>query len=402
MENIIKDANILYLYLGNTFFIKDMNESASHFYRWNKSAVLNENFFDVCQMFGIKTSLNDDFFSNISDVKKNNFMDQIIFPDKSHGSVLWSIDSSLKKFEFVMFGIKITEDNVTSFLDKSSSIYLKNIVDNVPHFIFWKDRQSVFLGCNKIFAKSVGLSDPGEIFGKTDYDLPWGKFEAESYQKDDQEVMETGHAKLHIEETQTTEDGGKITLLTSKVPLVNDQNKILGVLVIYTDITDRKKLEEELIATKAREERLKALSSRHQISHIFDENFYDQFDLIRKKQHVVEFYLIDSAGSFLFLDKEGKPKIFLVRKEEDFEGMYDLAKDSGALREVLQSLRDRQQFPFTPSGMGHLSLKGDAWNSIMVQMHKIPGRELFYSMIDVVDLNILGFNQYRNEIWPTP
>lgn len=123
---------------------------------------------------------------------------------------------------------------------------LEYIINHVPHFIFWKDINSVFIGCNKVFAETAGLSDPKEIMGKTDYDLPWKKEESDAYREDDQQVINSGKAKLNIEETQTFSDGTKITLLTSKVPLINFKGEITGVLGIYTDISYIKRTEESL------------------------------------------------------------------------------------------------------------------------------------------------------------
>lgn len=140
----------------------------------------------------------------------------------------------------------------------------------------------------------------------------------------------------------------------------------------------------------------------HHFPHVFDENFYNQFIKAQKENHISEFYLLDSSGSFLMLDNEGKAKLFFVRTDEDFNGMYDLAKDSGAMRDVLQGLQDRQKFPFTSSGHGHLSLKGDSWKSVMIPMEKIPGRELFYSVVDFPLDGVVGFETYRDQIWPEP
>ena len=50
---------------------------------------------------------------------------------------------------------------------------LSNVMSHVPHFIFWKDRDCVYLGCNDNFAKSAGLESAGDIVGKTDRELGW-------------------------------------------------------------------------------------------------------------------------------------------------------------------------------------------------------------------------------------
>ncbi len=54
---------------------------------------------------------------------------------------------------------------------------LNLVMENIPQSIFWKDMKSVYLGCNKNFAKEAGIEHPEEIIGKTDYDLAWKKEE---------------------------------------------------------------------------------------------------------------------------------------------------------------------------------------------------------------------------------
>jgi len=124
------------------------------------------------------------------------------------------------------------------------SAYLETIINNIPQTIFCKDKDSVFLWCNEVFAKFAGLNAPEEIIGKTDYDLPWAKTESDAYIADDQMVIKSKKPKLNIEETQTLKDGRKIVLLTSKVPLLDDQGNVTSILCIYSDITEHKNAEE--------------------------------------------------------------------------------------------------------------------------------------------------------------
>ncbi|WP_133131433.1 response regulator [Legionella yabuuchiae] len=132
---------------------------------------------------------------------------------------------------------------------------LQDLVNQLPAAIFWKDRNSVFLGCNQYFAQLAGLSSPQEIIGKTDYDLPWKKYEADLYRKDDQEVMKNKKPKLNIEEPQTLKDGTVIILLTNKIPLFSKPlQEVIGVLCIYHDITARKQMENNLKTAKIQAE----------------------------------------------------------------------------------------------------------------------------------------------------
>ncbi|MEO1334615.1 MAG: histidine kinase dimerization/phospho-acceptor domain-containing protein, partial [Myxococcota bacterium] len=116
---------------------------------------------------------------------------------------------------------------------------LEKIIDVIPYAIFWKDRSSTYLGCNRRFSSVAGLSNPADIVGKTDFDLPWTEAEANAYRSDDAETMATNTAKIHIVETQTEADGRQVWIDTSKVPLTDVSDRVFGVLGIYCDITER-------------------------------------------------------------------------------------------------------------------------------------------------------------------
>lgn len=127
---------------------------------------------------------------------------------------------------------------------RESKGMLNLILDTVPQAIFWKDKNSTYLGCNRIFAKDAGLAHPDDIAGKTDFDLPWTHEESIAYRTDDREVMDNNTAKVHIIEQQHNADGEHFWLDTSKVPLADKE--IFGILGIYENITERKHLEEEM------------------------------------------------------------------------------------------------------------------------------------------------------------
>lgn len=129
-------------------------------------------------------------------------------------------------------------------LAESQSLLLI-IIDTTPMRVFWKDQDLRYLGCNPAFAKDAGMSDPHELIGKDDYQMGWAE-QADLYRADDRAVMVSGVSKLFYDEPQTTPDGQKIWLRTSKVPLRNGRGETIGVLGIYEDITLRKQAEEEL------------------------------------------------------------------------------------------------------------------------------------------------------------
>ena len=123
---------------------------------------------------------------------------------------------------------------------EASEQFLQTVFDTFPLSVFWKDRDSCYLGCNQNFARDANLSASTDIIGKTDYDLPWGAIVADAHRADDRQVIDSGIAKLGTIEQQTRADGSSIWVETNKVPLRNRQGETLGVLGTYQDITERK------------------------------------------------------------------------------------------------------------------------------------------------------------------
>ncbi|WP_163338978.1 PAS domain-containing sensor histidine kinase [Desulfopila sp. IMCC35008] len=132
---------------------------------------------------------------------------------------------------------------------KEAYRFMQLVVETIPVRLFWKDLDSHFLGCNQLFAQDAGVSSSEELIGGDDYALGW-KDQAEQYRKDDLEVMTSGKPKLNYEESQTTPEGRKITLLTSKVPIRDENDVVIGILGTYDDITQRKRMENEILRTQ--------------------------------------------------------------------------------------------------------------------------------------------------------
>jgi len=125
------------------------------------------------------------------------------------------------------------------------------IIETIPMRVFWKDRDSRYLGCNTLFAKDAGLLRPDELIGKTDFDMGW-KDQAELYRADDRLVMDSNTPKLSYDEPQTTPEGGQIWLRTSKVPLHSEVDEAIGMLGVYEDITAYKQMELSLRESEER------------------------------------------------------------------------------------------------------------------------------------------------------
>lgn len=127
-----------------------------------------------------------------------------------------------------------------------SRYMLQLILDHMPSAVIWKDRNGVYMGCNRRQAAVVGMASPEAIIGLTDYDLNISPDIAAAYRLDDQLVMDSDTPKLNYEEQALSPDGPLRWLRTSKVPLHDAAGQVIGVLVVFDDITERKQAEQTL------------------------------------------------------------------------------------------------------------------------------------------------------------
>ncbi len=139
-----------------------------------------------------------------------------------------------------------SNDDESSFFLRDPVKLVKLILDSIPATVFLKDRESVYLGCNKQFSIDAGLEDPQDIVGKTDYDLAWKKEESDFFVATDRRVMESRTPEIGIIEPILKADGTESWLETNKVPLINEEDEVIGVFGTYKDITAKVEADEAL------------------------------------------------------------------------------------------------------------------------------------------------------------
>jgi PAS domain S-box-containing protein len=146
---------------------------------------------------------------------------------------------------------KNTVDKKLKFLQD-----LERISSLIPAPIYWQDLNGVFLGANEGVAKAVGLAViGGTVVGKTPYDL-FSHEMAHNIVQHNKEVMRTGQILSQEESIEDVATGEMKYFTAIKAPLY-DKGKIIGFIGTSIDITDRKKMEEELSQAKKEAEHAK-------------------------------------------------------------------------------------------------------------------------------------------------
>jgi len=147
--------------------------------------------------------------------------------------------------------IDITEQKKLIKLEQEKQMLQEdfdNIIENMAGYVYWKDRQGVYVKCNKQVARMLDFNSCDEIRGKTDFDIAklmgWSKEVPERLVRDDKIVMETGIPLLNQEEEPFTDFEGKLVYqLSTRIPLKNKKGEIIGIIGNTLDITDRKRAE---------------------------------------------------------------------------------------------------------------------------------------------------------------
>lgn len=124
---------------------------------------------------------------------------------------------------------------------------LESILDHIPGLVFYKDKENNFIRVNKYVAAAYQKTKK-ELEGANTSELHSDEI-AEQYLQDDLNVINSGVAKLNIEEQWVTAEGLK-WLSTSKIPFVNDKGQIIGIIGVSIDITKRKQAEINLKKTQ--------------------------------------------------------------------------------------------------------------------------------------------------------
>ena len=148
---------------------------------------------------------------------------------------------------------KQAEENMKNAKDE-----LQMILDSVPAIIFYKDKEGRIIRANKTLADSWKMPIK-DIIGKTADEL-FPKEQAEKINKDDREVIISGKPKRDIIQPYTTPDGIRWAI-TDKIPHKDKEGKVIGVIGLAKDITERKKAEEELQESKKKLEKLAWIDS---------------------------------------------------------------------------------------------------------------------------------------------
>lgn len=120
--------------------------------------------------------------------------------------------------------------------------WLRTMIDQVPDYLYIKDKDARFVIANRAVAADLGHGDPNTLIGKSDLDVHPMPL-ARRYYEDDMSVIRGEKALIDHEEYVVRPDGTQLWLSTSKLPLRNPEGQIIGLVCSARDITERRRTE---------------------------------------------------------------------------------------------------------------------------------------------------------------
>ncbi len=189
---------------------------------------------------------------------------------------------------------------------------LRILIDNVPDFIYVKDRNSTFLNANSYLLKNFKLHSNKEILGKSDFDF-YPEELARKYFNDEQNIISTGKPLIGIEETSLDSKGNIVSIITSKVPFKGPGGNIEGIVGIGKDIT---KIKETELKLQEQAEYLKEvnvlLEERQEEIQQQSEDIALQNKLLENERNLLR-TLIDNIPDSIFI-KDKQSRFILANK----------------------------------------------------------------------------------------
>ncbi len=189
------------------------------------------------------------------------------------GSTRWleNMISGIRDDRGVLIGLHGVSRDVTKRKKAEEALesehrLLQSLINNIPDRIYAKDSKSRFIICNDAMIHRMGKTSMDELAGKSDFDLLPQEIALRFYE-DEQEIIRSGKPMINREEPLEIEDG-KITRwnLATKVPLLDKEGNITGIVGVGREITDLKKAQENLQAAREQLQQAEKLAALGRLS----------------------------------------------------------------------------------------------------------------------------------------
>ncbi|MGV3724627.1 MAG: PAS domain-containing protein, partial [Actinomycetota bacterium] len=244
-KELVRSAGVLLVATDRDGGITHFNEAAERSTGCPAREALGQNWFEEW-LVPTRSTLERRVLANVArDGQFGPYTSRVRNRSGSARSISWRT-SALREGDQVIgtlsVGWDVTELSATQDRLSESEERHRTLLASLPQRIFVKDQQGAFVSVNDAFARDFGRR-ASDFVGKTDFDL-FAPELAEKYREDDRRVVETRQTETIVEENVTRGNPRYVEVV--KAPVVTDDGAVLGVVGVFTDITERKLMEQEL------------------------------------------------------------------------------------------------------------------------------------------------------------
>jgi diguanylate cyclase (GGDEF)-like protein/PAS domain S-box-containing protein len=242
---INSSVNEIYLFEVDSYRFTFVSEGACRNLGYSQREITQMTPFELCpvipkiqimeMMSPVMEGLEELVVFEVSHQRKNG----TIYPVEMHLELLQSGGAP----QFVAIAQDISSKKQAQEAAREQASLLRSVIDASTDLIFFKDKNSCYLGCNKAFERYVNLSEQ-EIVGQTDESFFDAK-QVKLFHSNDKKVLESGEPREN-EEWVSYPDGKKVLLETIKSPYYNQNGEIEGVVGVSSNVTAYMEIQEEL------------------------------------------------------------------------------------------------------------------------------------------------------------
>ena len=233
---------------------QDCNKAFELFVGFNKSDILGKTDYelfadqDLAQYFREKDKL------VVSSLKSKRNEEWVVYPD-GRKVLLDTLKTPVFSVQNEIVGVVGVSRNITDLNSIKDSIieeklFLRSVIDAIPDLIFFKDKDSRFIGGNKAFEAYLAQYSI-EYVGKTDYEVLQCEKSSDLFKEKDHAVFSSNEPIIN-EEVLFNVDGTSFFVEIKKTPFYNFKGELLGLIGVARDVTERKSIGEELFKSKER------------------------------------------------------------------------------------------------------------------------------------------------------
>lgn len=194
--------------------------------------------------------LGESIASTLSDLRKSQQTQELLIASQHQSEELAAQEEELRQN---LEEMEATQEELKRQMDanaemretlKFEKFLFDTLLEKSPVRVNFKDRERRYIKASKSLVEKFGKSSYEEIVGLTDHDFFDHDF-AEKTKIDDNEIMQSGKARINFIEHETHADGKEVWKNVSKIPLMDENNKCIGIFAMVSDITEFKMKEIE-------------------------------------------------------------------------------------------------------------------------------------------------------------